>query len=151
MHSLFLTQHVDAPPERVFAVMTDLEHAAEHFPALRSLELLTAGPVQRGTRFRATRTVLGRPYTEEMEVLEHEPPEHYVIGCDSHGFQIVSRFHFQPRPNGTQVELSLEATPKTLAARLMGPLVGKLLARVGEEASADLAALAAAAEGRPAR
>lgn len=147
MEPITVLRQVRATPERMFAVATDLDRVAERVPAIRRIELLSQGPMGNGTRFRATRHVLGKDHTEVMEVLEHDPPRVYVTGCETHGFKLVSRLRFTPRDGGTELELTLEALPMNLTAKMMGALAQPMLAKLAGEVEKDLAALAAVAEG----
>ena len=49
-----IEQYVNAPRERVFATATDLRRAPEVISGIQSLEVLTEGPIRKGTRFRVT-------------------------------------------------------------------------------------------------
>ncbi|MFN0060873.1 MAG: SRPBCC family protein [Planctomycetota bacterium] len=66
--TLNLRKEIDAPLERVFAVMTDLERASEWMPNLVGIEPLTPGKLAVGSRWRETRKMFGKAATEEFEV-----------------------------------------------------------------------------------
>ena len=68
---------VTRPVEDVFAVFTDLHRAAERIRGIERLEVLTDGPVGKGTRFRETRIMFRREATEEHRVrrpISPKPP-----------------------------------------------------------------------------
>jgi uncharacterized protein YndB with AHSA1/START domain len=145
-------RHVDAPPERVFALASNFPHAAEHVSGIARVEMLTEGPVGVGTRFRETRVMFGREATEEMEVTAFDPPRSYALGCENHG----TRYHSEVRvvpcgdgETGCHLELDFEATPLTLPAKvmtfLMKPMMKRLLGGIGRDLD-DIARAATSAD-----
>lgn len=50
--------------QAVFEAISDLEHAAERIGAIKEIEMLTDGPVGKGTRWRETRLMFGKECTE---------------------------------------------------------------------------------------
>lgn len=52
MGKLVATTLVKAPADAVFAVYTDLEKMVDRIPQITALEVLTEGPVSKGTRWR---------------------------------------------------------------------------------------------------
>ena len=48
---------IAAPSERVFAALTDLDNAPKLLSGIGEVQLLTPGPLGKGSRFRETRTV----------------------------------------------------------------------------------------------
>jgi uncharacterized protein YndB with AHSA1/START domain len=77
---------VEAPPQRVFAHLADVNShprwSGEAEFGLQSLELLTPGPVQLGTRFRSVgRNASGTPNHDLSEVTAFDPPRR--IGWDT--------------------------------------------------------------------
>ena len=55
MAQFTLKKHIEAPPERVFEVVTDLRGAPERIRGITKMEVLTEGPIGGGTRYRETR------------------------------------------------------------------------------------------------
>jgi carbon monoxide dehydrogenase subunit G len=127
MVSVNVSKYIEAPPAEVWEVFTDLEHAAENIRAIEKLELLTPGPVGKGTRFRETRIMFKKEATEEMEITGWEPGKSYTVSAGSHGAQYTTVFRFVPEGRGTRVECEFGAVPVSFFAKLMSPL-GKLMA-----------------------
>ena len=86
----------EAPLPAVFKVFSDLENAADRISGIKSIEMLTEGPMQVGTRWRETRTFMKRDATEEMEITAFEPDKHYSVGAESCG--CVYETHFASVP-----------------------------------------------------
>lgn len=116
---------VDAPPHEVFEAFTDLENASNVIGDINRLERLTPGPTAHGTRFRETRTVLGREVTEEMTITDFQPDTdepHYTVTCESCGTMFEMTFRFRRENGGTRVDITMTTTPQTFMARLLSPL-----------------------------
>ena len=119
--------HVAAPPDRTFAVFSDLEKAAERASGIKSLELLTPGPVQKGTRFKETRVMFGKEASETMEITGFEPGRSYTTEAASCGCHYKTIMDFLPDAKGTRVVMSMTATPQTFMAKIMSPLMSFMM------------------------
>ena len=135
MAPLKLTQIIDAPVDRVFALATDLPRAAEHIDGIDKIEMLTDGPVSVGTRWRETRGKMG---TEELEITRFDPPHGYTAECDTCGCHFVSTFRFTPVGAGAEAQLEMTTQPRTLLAKLMSPLVGLMMRSATKAIRQDL-------------
>ncbi len=113
---------IDATPEQVFDTCSDLPNASEMIRGIKSIEILSEGPIGEGTRWRETRVMLGREATEEMWFSEFVRPERYVVEADSHGTKYLTDFTFVPEQKGTRVHLRFQAHPRTMFAKMMSPL-----------------------------
>jgi len=126
MSQVAVTRHFNAPPDKVWNVLSDLERAAERIEAIKHVEILTDGPVGQGTRFKETRVMFGKEATEEMEITEWNPPTHLAMECETCGMHARSVISCRPDGEGTRVEMSMQTTPLTFVAKLMSPL-GKMM------------------------
>ncbi|MBA3877240.1 MAG: hypothetical protein C0498_09940 [Anaerolinea sp.] len=70
---------VDAPIERVWAVVADVERQPEWMHDLREIRLTTPPPVGLGTRGVGRVRVLGIALDDPVEVTAFEPPTRYAI------------------------------------------------------------------------
>lgn len=148
MSTLTLKRHIGATPERVFALTTDVEGFPAVVPGIKKTELLTSGPVGRGTRFRETREMLGKEATETMEFVEFSPPTGYAIGCTSCGVEYRTRSDLRAAPaGGTELVMTLDCRPVTLFAKIVNPVMGLVMKRIMRKLlEADLDAVRSAAE-----
>jgi len=137
---------VAAPPERVFDLYTDFEHASARVKGISRIEVLTPDPVGVGTRFRETRVMMGREATEEMQVARYERPNFVELTAASCGCLYRKTFQFHPAAGGTRVVVEFRATPAAWWARLMVPLAFLFKGMLRKCLLADLADLKAAAE-----
>ncbi|MFT4542672.1 MAG: hypothetical protein ACI835_005140, partial [Planctomycetota bacterium] len=110
-----------------FAVYTDLEKAVERIPAITALELLTKGPVGKGTRWRETRLMFKKEAIEEMWISGFDPPRQYTVEANSHGMKYETLFDFAPDGDGTKVTWTFDGTALTLGAKIMAPIFSLLM------------------------
>jgi carbon monoxide dehydrogenase subunit G len=124
MPHVTVTRHIAAPPQAVWAVVTDLEHAPQRISAIKRLEILTPQrPIGLGTRFRETRVMFGREATEEMTITAWSPPRSYDVEAASCGAKYHSRLSVEAAPGGgSTLTMSFNATPVSFMARLFSPL-----------------------------
>lgn len=143
-------QRIEAPPQRVFEIFTDLERAADRISGIDSLEVLTDGPVGVGTRYRETRKMFGKEATEEMEITAFHPHESYTSEAESHGSHYTAVFRFTPVDDGTatRVQFLFDAKPLNLVAKILAfvtaPLSKGALLKVMKQDIEDLAKAAEA-------
>jgi len=145
------SMHIDAPQQQVWDAVTDLHNAADRIEGIAKMEVLTDGPVGKGTRFRETRIMFRKEATEEMEITEWDPPNAYTTECSSHGCHYTSVIRCVPDGNGTRVEMSLDAKPLTAGAKVMSTLLGWMMKGACAKAFAkDLEDIKQYVEGSPA-
>ncbi|HEV7757109.1 MAG TPA: SRPBCC family protein [Mycobacteriales bacterium] len=129
MASAEVHRRIKAPVDRVWRSATDVAGAGKRMSGVERIEPLTDGPFAVGTRWRETRTAAGPSATEELVVVECEPPRRYVVEGTSGGARFRSTTTFVPVGSETQVEILFDAPPPNLGARLVGFLFGVLAAR----------------------
>jgi len=138
MAGVTVKKEIAAPPERVFEAATDFANAAKSIRGIEKVEMLTDGPVGVGTRFRETRIMFKREATEVMEVTDFDPPRGYSLRAESHGCRYLSRFRFEPKDGGTELEMRFEATPLTFVAKVMAFLMKPMVGMVAKECGKDM-------------
>jgi len=127
MACIAITKRIDAPPETVFEVTTDLQRAAEQVRGIKKIELLTTLPVCVGTRWRETRKMMGHERVEVLEVTAFDPPHSYTVGCVSCGAYLETTFRFAAAGDqATELTLNARMEARTLMATLMSP-IGSLM------------------------
>jgi uncharacterized protein YndB with AHSA1/START domain len=147
MVSVTSVRLINAPQESVFQTFTDLRRAPEFIPAIKTLEVLTEGPIGKGTRWREMRVMMGKEATETMEITEFDPPRSYAVEARSHGTHYRSTFRFSPESGGTRAEMTFSGRPESGWAKALGALVGWAFKGMLRKAlEADMDALKAAAE-----
>lgn len=146
MPSLTVEKKIAAPPERVFAISTDLPNLARTVSGIEAVEILTPGPIGEGTRWRETRTLYGKQATEEMWVTAFDAPRSLVVEAESHGAHYRSEFRFEPEGASTRVELVFSARPVSFLGRLFSLLGAAMFGSVRKALEQDLEDVKRAAE-----
>jgi carbon monoxide dehydrogenase subunit G len=151
-HSMSLTQHIQAPPEKVWSVITDIPGSAATLSGVDSVQLLTDGPYSEGTRWKETRKMFGKAETVEMWVAEAEPGRSTTVKAEQGGADYTTRFSLAPRDGGTDLTLTFgaEVIKPTLASKVMMLLFGRMgMAATRKALTKDLTEIAAKAESLP--
>jgi len=127
MKSIEVTRPVNAPPERVWEILTDLETAGSVISGILSIERLDGGSeFGVGTRWRETRKMMGKEATEEMEVTAIEPGRSYETKAGNAKVEYVSTMFVKPRGDGAVVGMTLAARPKTTSTKILSATLGRL-------------------------
>ncbi|MFM9959559.1 MAG: SRPBCC family protein [Phycisphaerales bacterium] len=148
MNTLTLTKRINADPARVFVVSTNVPEFSKVVPSIKRIEVLTPGPVGKGTRFKETRVMFGKEATETLEFTDFSPPSGYTIGCTSCGVRYATRFDIRAAPQGTDLTMTMDCQPVSLFAKIMGPITGALMKSAMTKAlDGDLECIKKAAEG----
>ena len=119
MPGLQHTVTIGAPPERVWAVLVDVEQWPERIPTVDAVERLDAGPLAVGSRTR-----LQQPRLPEgvWTVTEMADGSSYTWKSNSPGVTVTAAHVVEPHPDGSRL---------TLTVTVSGPLsrIGWLLTR----------------------
>ena len=148
-HKISLTQHVNAPADKVWAVISDIPGSAATLSGIDSIQMLSDGPYGEGTRWNETRTMMGRSETVEMWVAQSEPLRSTTVKALQGGADYTSRMTLAARDGGTDLTMTFGAdlVNPTRMSKLAMALFGKLGLRITRKALAkDLAEIAAKAE-----
>lgn len=112
MPGLQRTVTIAAPPERVWAVVVDVERWPERIPTVDAVERLDAGPLAVGSR---TRLQQPRLPTAVWTVIELTDGSSYTWESRSPGFTVTATHVVEPDPGGSRL---------TLAVTVSGPMSG---------------------------
>ena len=148
-HKTSLTQHIHASPEKVWSVISDIPGSAATLSGINSVQMLSEGPYGEGTRWKETRTMMGRAETVEMWVAQADPPRSTTVKALQGGADYTSRFSLAERDGGTDLTLTFGAdvVKPTALSKITMALFGKLGMSFTRKALAkDMAEIAAKAE-----
>jgi uncharacterized membrane protein len=118
-----VTTEIDAPPERVWAVMRDVERWPEWTPSVTSVQRLDGGPFTVGSRAHIRQPKLP---PADWRVTELDEGRSFAWVTRSPGVRVTGRHSVEPREGGSRVTLSLDF------AGLLGPLVARLTRGLNE-------------------
>lgn len=111
MRSFTYTIHIDRSPERVWDYMMDFRNASRWRNLVRSVEVLTPGPVRQGSELRVTYDLLGklRSAVSDVWVFEHARR----FGTRNTESNVTGRFEYtlEPEAGGTRVTFACDIRP----------------------------------------
>jgi uncharacterized membrane protein len=147
MATVTVSSVVDAPIDQVFQQFADIERSPAHVTDIKRVEMLTMGPVRRGTRWRETREIMGVTNSADMEITSFERNRTYTVTHRKAGVQIAATFWFEPVDGGTKVSLEFDLDPGGLPPGFLAPLGWAIEGKVRQVLGKDLADLKHAIEG----
>ncbi|HEV7357701.1 MAG TPA: SRPBCC family protein [Steroidobacteraceae bacterium] len=116
------TVDIDAPPEKVFAVLRDVEKWPEWTPTVSHVQRLDKGPLAVGSSAQVRQPKL-RPAV--WQVTEFEDNRNFTWTTRAPGLRMKAGHLVEPRGSGSRVALSFEMSG--LIAPLMLRLYGSLI------------------------
>ena len=114
---------IDAPPERVWAVMRDVERWPEWTASITSITRIDGGPLAVGSRVVIRQPKLPVNYSD---VTELEPNRGFTWVSRSPGVVATARHEIEPLASGSRVTLSVHF------GGALGWFVGRLVRRLTE-------------------
>ncbi len=134
--------HIDAPPERVFAVLADWRAYAEWVAGSRLMRGVDPGFPAVGTRFHHQVGIGPIHLNDHTEVLEVDPPRRLVLRARARPFgTAIVDLALEPADGGTDVTLR-EDPGDPLTAFVFQPLVHLLVRKRNVESLRRLKELA---------
>ena len=126
MTHIYTTIDIQAPPDRVWAAVRDIEHWSEWTPTVISVRSLDPGPLAIGTR-----AIVRQPkfLPARWQITELEDGRSFTWITRGPGILVTARHSIEGAVNGTWAKLSLDfAGPLgPLAARLVRSLNARYL------------------------
>lgn len=132
MPNVQTVRSISAPPEKVFASIAHIEEFKEINPDIVKVEFLTDSHVGVGTRFTETRRMKGREATSTLEVTEYNAPHSTRIVSDEGGTVWDTLFTVEPEGSGSKLTMQMDARPYKLLAKIMTPLILKMVSKAVE-------------------
>ena len=93
---------VDAPPEKVFSLVDNLEGWPQWIPSIKRIEKLTEGPLREGSRIRVT-AKFGITVKLLMTITEFIPGQRGVMEGSVLGVRMTRYYTFESVEGGTRL------------------------------------------------
>jgi uncharacterized protein YndB with AHSA1/START domain len=123
-NTLAAAVHIEAPPEKVFAVLCDVERWPEWTPTMISVRRLDSGPFAIGSSAQVRQPKL-RPNV--WRVTELQDGRNFTWTTHSPGLRMTAGHLIEPKGEGSRVELTFELSG--LIAPVVSRLYGGLIER----------------------
>lgn len=147
---LSVSRQTSAGPAEVWELATDLERSPQVLSGVTRVERLDDGDgFGPGTRWRETREIQGKEYSEELTVTAVDEGRSYTVEADSHGVHYRSVFTVEPEGDGARITMRFGADQRrgrlgALMARTFGKAVEAATRTALQQDVDDLAAAAEA-------
>jgi hypothetical protein len=132
MANVETARSIAAPQDQVFQVVAHIEDFQNINPNITNVEFLTDSHQGVGTRFKETRIMKGRESTTTLEVTEYEPPSKVRIVSDEGGTIWDTVFTVGPDGEGSILTMNMDARPYKLAAKIITPLMMRMVSKAVE-------------------
>jgi hypothetical protein len=128
-----------------FETVADIVEWPQMIRSIRSVELLTPGPVHAGTRLREQRIMFGHETTEEMRIAEIERPRRLRLVAENHEINYELDHLIDSLGTGSRLMLVFRSKSGTSTGRALLSVISPLMEiKLRDELEQDLADLAAA-------
>ena len=122
MGHINLSVSINATPEAVFGVVSDVENSPDRIDSFEKVDMLTDGSVGIGTRWRETRRTNSKQSVEEWEMTAFESPNFFSAYCDSQGYDVKWTMRVNSEGDGSRLTLDLTTKPRTFIGKLLTPI-----------------------------
>lgn len=97
---------LSAPPDEVFAYLSDLDHLAEWQSGVTSAHRTSDGGMRTGATAEVTRELMGQRITAPLLVTAYEPPTLLGIASTVSGVEAEATLRLAPADGGTATDLA---------------------------------------------
>lgn len=126
---------IEAPKEKEWEIITNIEGSAENISAIQNIEVLenpSNGLV--GFKWTETRIMFGKSATETMWITDAKENEFYQTRAESHGAIYISKLMVTERNDGTILTMSFTGEAQTFMAKLMSATLGAMFKNATKKA-----------------
>ena len=132
MINLDLSTLIDRPMKDVFAFVSNLNNMSKWNSAVVSLEQVTPGAVDVGTKFKSVGEMMGRRIEGEVQVTSYEPDTKTGFQMNAGPMQINVTISFKPVGTGTKVSLNAQGNPAGFFKLAEGMMQGRVKSMMEE-------------------
>jgi uncharacterized protein YndB with AHSA1/START domain len=128
------TLHIDAPPEKVFDTLADVEHHPEwaNPKAKLSMTSVSGGPPALGSKYRSEQVFAGKAQTADIEIVRFDRPSRFAFaisqrkqGGSGKEVHYTHTFVLTPEDGGTKLERTTDGDGNKLVGFLAKPAIMK--------------------------
>jgi uncharacterized protein YndB with AHSA1/START domain len=120
---------IAAPPDEVFAVVTDLSTHPEWRPSVREFRTADGGPPAVGSEIVEVVRFAGRDVRMRYRVTELEPPRAFAAGYVAGPIEVAIRFDVAPTETGARAVFTCDTERPRIARVVPFPFFGALMGR----------------------
>jgi carbon monoxide dehydrogenase subunit G len=132
MINIDLSTLVDRPMKDVFAFVSDLNNMSKWNSAVVSLQQITPGAVNVGTKFKSVGEMMGRRLEGEVVVTTYEPDTKTGFQMQAGPVQMNITISFKPVGTGTKISLNAQGNPAGVFKLAEGVMAGRVKSMMEE-------------------
>ena len=132
---------IEAPPEELFAYLSDLEKLSEWQAGVVSAQPTSDGPMGVGATALVTREIMGRRVEAPLTVTEYDPPRRLAVGSEVSGVKAKGTLDFAPADEGRATDLTFAMEIR--GSGFTGFMEGMIASAAGGDIDASLERLQA--------
>jgi carbon monoxide dehydrogenase subunit G len=132
MINLDLNALIDRPVKDVFAFVVNPDNMPKWNSAVVSLQQITPGKIDVGTKFKNVGEALGRRIEGEMQVVAFEPDSKYGFQMNAGPMQVNVLLSFKTVGTGTKLNLNAQGNPAGFFKLAEGVLAGRVKSMMEE-------------------
>ncbi len=118
---------INASPDRIFSVLSDLGQSRNWMPAIQKIDAVTPGAFRLGTSWTETRKAGNRMMSSTVRVARFDSPSRLALEVDSRMMRGQIAFTLKPVEKGTEVRYEAQMWGKGLF-RLMSGSINRMMA-----------------------
>ena len=143
---LALARTVAARPLTAFKTVADIVEWPQIIRSIRSVELLTPGPIRAGTRLREQRIMFGHETIEDVRIAEIERPRRLRLVAENREINYELDHLIDSLSTGSRLMLVFRTRSGTSTGRALYSVISPIMMEIKlrDELEQDLADLAAA-------
>lgn len=130
---------IGAPPDEVFAYVSDLEKLSEWQAGVVSAQRTSDGPMAVGATALVTRELMGKRVEAPLTVTEYDPPRRLAIGSEVSGVKAQGTLDFVPSGDGKATDLTFAMEIR--GSGFTGFMEGMIASAAGGDIDSSLARL----------
>ena len=130
---------IGAPPDEVFAYLSDLERLSEWQAGVVSAQRTSEGPIGVGATALVTRELMGNRVAAPLTITEYDPPRRMAIGSEVSGVKAHGTLDFTPADNGRATDLTFAMEIR--GSGFTGFMEGMIAGAAGGDIDSSLARL----------
>ena len=116
------TARINAPPETVFAFLTDLDNLPEWMTGVVSVEMTSDGQVGRGATARVVRELMGQRVEAPLTITTYDPPRRLAIDSEVSGVRARAELNLAADGAATALDFAMEIRASGMT-RFMEPMI----------------------------
>ncbi len=122
MAPLILDRTINANPERVFSVISDLGQARAWMPTIETIDGVSPGPFGAGSSWRENRRAGKRMFESTIRITTFDPAKTLALNVTGKGMTGQMRFTLAPSAGGTRVHYEAEMKGRGLMSLMSGTI-----------------------------